>query len=118
MSNRHEKIDNLKVNRNKRVRKLKKIIVTSTLTMLAIMTFLCILSFIRIHQLEKLVDSLSMHEEEVNVAQVSSNSGYAYAGDYSEKEAGVLVNPNIDSLYDYKYQNNDEYYNNKTANLN
>lgn len=103
----NKNLDNSRKPHNKRVKKLKKIIVATTISLLLFTTLLCVLAWIRVFQLENEIDKLIMKEEEV---RVDSSSNLTYSNEYiSDSETGVVVNPAIDSLYDYEYKNNNVY---------
>lgn len=105
----HNDINNQKLNKKKRVKRLKKVIVSSTITMLAITTFLCVLAVIRVFQLQNQIDALTVKDGDSYDVSSSSNLSYSGGSLVNSDEAVVLVNPDIDSLYDYEYLDNADY---------
>lgn len=96
-------------NKRLRVKRLKKIIVSVFVVMLMTTTALCALAFLRVSQLQDELDKYIIKEE---MFEVSNEKNLTYSNPLSptgnSNEPKVLVNPSINSIYDYQFSDNDQ----------
>lgn len=96
------KNNNIQAHNVKRVKRLKKLIISFSAFMLLVPSILCILSYIRVVQLEEELNKYIVKEEEFKVDN-DDNLTVTPGKFYEAGDPIRLVNPAVDSIYDYEY---------------
>lgn len=97
-----------KVHNRKRVNRLKKIIVTTVLSLLCITSVLCVLGLIKVRQLEKQLYGYTAKEVSSETV-LDDNKLKVSTGNYpGNQDVQTLVNPSVNTIYDYEYSDFNE----------